>query len=310
MSFRPTKSFGRYILDLSRFMTINGIAKHLNIGWDLVKQVQQDNLTRWFAKPKLKHLKRIAVDEICVGKKLRFLTFVLDLDTEAIVYVGQAKGQKALENFWIRLRASHARIQAVAADLSPAYSAAIRKNLPKAALVFDRFHRVKLLNKHLTALRRELYNEATNKMKKEVLKGIRWLLLRRSDNLNDKHDEQRRLLDALKLNESLAIAYYLKEDLSQIWEQPNWLAGREFLQDWINRANASGIRQLQQFAKTLAIHQEGILAWYHYPISTGPLEGTNNKIKLMQRQAYGYKNLHFFTLKLFAIHMAQHALVG
>lgn len=305
-----TKGFERYVLDLLRFMTINGVATHLGVGWDLVKQIQKENLHHWFARPKLKHLKRIAIDEIYVGKKHKYLTIVLDLDSGAIVYVGKGKGEAALDNFWIRLRASHARIEAVAADLSPAYSAAIRKNLPRATLVFDRFHLVKLLNEHLTALRRELYNEATDLLKKSVLKGIRWLLLKSNKNLNDNSNERQRLLEGLKLNESLAIAYYLKEDLSQVWEQDHWLAGREFLQDWIKRAEASGIRQLQKFAKTLRTHQEGILAWYNHPISTGPLEGTNNKIKLMQRQAYGYKDLEFFKLKLLALHFAKHELVG
>lgn len=122
--------------------------------------------------------------------------------------------------------------------------------------------------------------------------------------------ERQRLDEALKLNESLATAYYLKEDLSQVWEQRDWLAGLKFLEDWIRRAEVSGIRQLQKFASTLRKHRQGILAWYDHLISTGPLEATNKKIKLMQRQAYGYRDLEFFQLKLFAILNTQHALVG
>jgi transposase len=305
-----TKSFARYVLELSSHMTIQGVAQHLNVGWDLVKQIQKQNLERHFSRPKLRDLKRIAIDEIYVGKRHKYLTLVLDLDRGAIVYVGEGKGEAALTKFWKRLRSSHAKVQAVAADLSPAYSSAIRKNLPQATLVFDRFHLVKLLNEHLTELRRELHREATDTLQKSVLKGIRWLLLKRSENLDDKRTERQRLDEALQLNESLAIAYYLKEDLSQVWRQRTWLAGQKFLEDWIRRAEVSGIRQLQKFANTLRKHRQGILAWYDHPISTGPLEGTNNKIKLMQRQAYGYRDLEFFQLKLLAIHNTQHALVG
>ena len=305
-----TKSFARYVLELCRHMTIQGVATHLNVGWDLVKEIQRQYLQRHFACPKLKHLKRIAIDEIYVGKKHKYLTLVLDLDRGAIVYVGKGKGEAALKKFWKRLRGSGARIRAVAADLSPAYSAAIRKNLPQATLVFDRFHLVKLLNEHLTDLRRELYREATDKLHKDVLKGTRWLLLKRSANLDDQRDERQRLEEALRLNQSLAIAYYLKEDLGQVWEQTDRQAGQRFLDDWIRRAEVSGIRQLQKFAKTLRTHRAGILDWYKYPISTGPLEGTNNKIKLLQRQAFGYRDLEFFQLKLLALHMTQHALVG
>ena len=305
-----THAYERYVLELSRHMTIKGIADHLGVGWDLVKGIQRKHLEARFSPPRLRDLKRIAIDEIYVGKRHKYLTIVLDLESGAIVFVGDGKGEKALEGFWKRLRSSRAKIVAVAADLSPAYALAIRKNLPKAALVFDRFHLVKLLNGHLTDLRRELYREATDDLQKSVLKGTRWLLLKLSENLDDTRDERQRLEEALALNQSLAIAYYLKEDLRQIWEQSCKKMGEFCLDLWIRRAEASGIKQLQKFAKTLRVHRNGILAWYDHPISTGPLEGTNNKIKLLQRQAYGYRDIVFFKLKLLALHYSQHALVG
>ena len=111
-------------------------------------------------------------------------------------------------------------------------------------------------------------------------------------------------------NRSLAVAYYLKEDLRQFWEQPDKRRAGKFLQDWAARAQASGVRCLQQFAKTLLGHRSGLLSWYDYPISTGPLEGTNNKIKTLQRQSYGFRDRDFFILKLYGLHESKHALVG
>lgn len=305
-----THAFARYALELSRRMTLMAVANHLGVGWDLIKGIQQEFLQKHFAHPKLKEIKRIAIDEIYVGKRHKFLTIVLDLGSGAIVFVGQGKGENALKPFWKRLKRSGAHIEAVAADLSPAYALAIRTNLPTAALVFDRFHLVKLLNEHLTDLRRELHREAEAGLGKPVLKGVRWLLLKSSENLNDDRGERERLEEALALNKPLAIAYYLKEDLCQIWGQPTKRIGELALDFWIRRAERSGIRQLQKFAKTLRTHRTGILAWYDHPISTGPLEGTNNKIKLLQRQAFGYRDLEFFKLKLLALHYSQHALVG
>ena len=305
-----TRSFARYVIELAAMMTLADVARHLQISWDVVKGIVGEDLERRFSKPKLRSLKRVAIDEIYLGKKHKFLTIVMDLDRGAIVFVGDGKGEKSLEPFWKRLRHSRAKIAAVAADLSPAYSAAIRRNLPQAKLVFDRFHLVKLLNEHLTDLRRELHREATDQLQKKVLKGTRWLLLKRSENLDPKRDERRRLKEALKLNESLATAYYLKEDLQQIWQQPGKAAARIVLDHWIDDAESSGIQQLRKFARTLQIHREGILNWYDHPISTGPLEGTNNKIKLLQRQSNGYRDLDFFKLKLFALHHSQHTLVG
>ena len=114
----------------------------------------------------------------------------------------------------------------------------------------------------------------------------------------------------MRLNEPLASAYYLKEDLRQIWQQKNKATARLVLEDWLRRAEASGIRMLQQFARTLEEHRVGILAYYDYAISTGPLEGTNNKIQTMKRQAYGFRDHEFFKLKIMAIHQTKYALVG
>ena len=122
--------------------------------------------------------------------------------------------------------------------------------------------------------------------------------------------EPGRLKEALKLNESLAIAYYLKEDLKQLWEQLGKFPARMKLLDWHHQAQASGVRVLQEFARTLLACQHGILAWYDHPISTGPLEGTNNKIKTMNRQHYGLRDREFFTLKLYQLHETKYALVG
>ena len=310
-----TRSFARYAIELAAMMTLSDVARHLQISWDVVKSIVGEDLQRRFAKPKLRSLKRIAIDEIYLGTKHKYLTIVMDLDRGAIVFVGDGKGEKSLIPFWRRLRYSRAKIKAVAADLSLAYSAAIRKNLPQAKLVFDRFPLVKLLNEHLSDLRRELYREATDLLQKQVLKGTRWLLLKRSDDLDPKRDERQRLKEALKLNESLSVAYYLKEDLGQIWQQRGKAIARIILDLWIADAERSGIRQLMKFARTLQTHREGLLNWYDHPIRVpacgcGPLEGTNNKIKLLQRQAYGYRDLPYFKLKLLALHHSRNALVG
>ena len=186
----------------------------------------------------------------------------------------------------------------------------MRNHLPKAVHVFDHFHVVKLCNEKLTALRRQLYTQAATDQERKVLKGTRWLLLKNPENLDEERNERRRLDDALALNAPLALAYYMKEDLRQFWEQPDKRTARRVLKDWLARARVSGIRMLIQFAQTLEDHQEGILAYYDAPISTGPLEGTNTKIQAMKRQAYGFRDKAFFKLKILGIHETRHALVG
>jgi transposase len=305
-----TRSFERYALDLSRHMTIRAVAQHLQVSWDTIKDIQAASLRRRFGAPKLGKLKQIAIDEIAVGKGHHYLTVVLDLFSGAVVFVGDGKGAEALVPFWKRLRASRAKVQAVATDMGKAYIRAVRDNLPRAVHVFDHFHVVKLFNDKLSALRRELFHQAPSGAEQKLLKGARWLLLKNPENLDPTRNEEQRLRDALELNEPLAIAYYLKEDLRQIWSQPNKRTARRVLRDWTARARASGIRILIQFADTLEQHERGILAYYDYPISTGPLEGTNTKIQAMKRQAYGFRDREFYKLKILGIHEAQYALVG
>lgn len=307
---RHTRQFERYALELAQISTTADAADHLDVSWDTVRDIEVRHLEKKYKKPKLKQLRRIAIDEIYLGKGMKYLTVVLDLVSGAIVFVGRGKGADALDGFWRRLAGSKARIEAVAADMSPAYALAVREHLPNATLVNDRFHVIKLCNEMLTELRRQLYREAATRLERDVLKGTRWLLLKRIDNLDDERGEPAKLLQALELNQSLSVAYYLKEDLNQFWEQRDRTAASRFLHSWIESAEASGIRLLQKFARTLAQRRRSLLAWYDYPISTGPLEAVNNKIKLMNRQAFGYRDPEFFRLKLYALHKARYALVG
>lgn len=307
-----TNAFERYVLDLSRHMTILDVSRHLRISWDIVKDIQKRYLNKRFKRPRLKHLKRIAIDEISIGKGHRYLTVVLNLTTGAVVFVGDGKGADALKPFWKRLKYSRADIKAVSMDMSPAYIAAVLENLPDAAIVFDRFHVMKLYNDKLSDLRRQLQREAENPLQLKVLKGTRWLLLKNPENLNPdpKKKEKERLQRALELNAPLAKAYYLKDELRQFWNQPSKAKAEEWLDQWITTAHETKIPMLMKMARTLQVHRFGLLNWYDYRISTGPLEGTNNKIKTLQKQAYGFRDLEFFKLKIFALHEARYALVG
>ena len=304
-----TKSFERYALELCRHMTILDVAQHLGVSWDVIKGIEKRYLEKRFSSPRLKHLRLIAIDEITIGKGHRYLTIVLDLETGAVVFVGDGKGADALLPFWKRLKRSRAKIKAVAIDMSPAYTAAVAEHLPRATVVYDHFHVIKLFNDKLSDLRRDLFRQAQSS-DQAVLKGIRWLLLKNPENLRPDKGETERLRKALEINQPLACAYYMKEDLRRLWHQPNKRAAESFLFDWVMRAWSSDIAMLYKFADTLMAHRAGILAYYDYPISTGPLEGTNNKIKTMKRQAYGFRDLYFFKLKIMAAHETRSVLSG
>src|SRR5262249_21369469 len=259
---RYTKAFERYALELSRLMTIQDVARHLGVSWDTIKDIVKRDLQRRFKKPRLGKLKQIAIDEISVGQGHRYLTVVLNLETGAVVFVGEGKGADALGPFWRRLRAARAKVEAVATDMALAYIQAVREHLGDAVHVFDHFHVIKLFNEKLSDFRRELHREATDRMHKEVLKGTRWLLLKNPENLDPRRNERERLEEALRMNQPLATVYYMKEDLRQIWGQADKATAARVLADWVRRAEASCLKVLQKFAGTLAMYRTGVLAYY------------------------------------------------
>ena len=220
------------------------------------------------------------------------------------------KGADALTDFWPRLKRSGARIEAVAMDMSPAYISAVRTNLPESMIVFDRFHVVKLMNEKLSVLRRDIHRELQDKAQKDVLKGSRWLLLKNPENLNMERGEWDHLQEILTANQPLALGYYMKEELRLFWEQPDREAAVEMLEGWLARARASKVKILVGLADTLERHWDGLLAWYDCPIGTGKLEGVNNKIRALTRQAYGFRDQEFFRLQLFGLHETRTELVG
>jgi transposase len=235
-----TKRFERYALELLQRMTIQDVARHLGISWDVIKEIQKSDLEKRFSKPSLKSLKRLAIDEIAVAKGHKYLRVVMDLDTGAVIFVGDTKGHEALDPFWKILGRNKANIEAVATDMGRGYLYAVRQNLPNAIHVLDHFHVVKAFNDKLSALRRELFREAKDQLQKDVLKGTRWILLKNQENLDAAKNEKERLEQAISLNKPLAVAYYMKEELRTFWQQANKIEAKKLVNEWVAKAVSSG----------------------------------------------------------------------
>jgi transposase len=283
-------------------MPIQDVAMHLGVSWGTIKDMHRRRLVKKYGAPSLKRLNSIAIDEISIGTGHRYLTVVLNLENGAVVFVGDGKGSDALLPFWKCLGRRKRHIKSVAVDMSPAYTKAARENLPKATLVYDHFHVVKLYNEKLTSLRRNQYYATHDADKKAMLKGTRWILLKNAVNLDESRDEPERLKRALEVNEPLMKAYYLKEELHRLWEQKNKLAAMVLLADWISMAQASGVGMLERFAKTLMRYRDGILNYYDHKITSARIEGTNAKIRVMQRKGYGFRDKEYLKLKILALH--------
>jgi transposase len=288
-------------------MTLSDVAIMTRLSWDTVKSITKNRLAKEYGKPALHGVRDLAIDEIHLGRKMRFFTIVIDLADGRILWAKPGRGKQALQGFWPRLRAAKADIQAVATDMSAAYWSAVREQLPTAALVFDKFHILKLMNERLDDLRREMVREAEGPLKLRI-KGTRFLLLRNPENLRD--DQIPKLDQALRLNEPLLLGWYLKEELRELWNQPSRKRMEAFLNDWCAKAALTGIGQIQKMAKTLRVHASGVLAYADHPITSGKLEGINNKIKTLTKQSYGFHDENFFILKLLSLHHSRYKLLG
>lgn len=298
---RHTKFFANMVIDMSRFATIQDIAWFLDVSWDVVRNIQMEFLQASYASPDISNLKYISIDEFAAHKGQIYKTIVIDLHTGRIVYVGEGNSKDSLNGFWTKLGDNKAKIKAVCTDMSSAFTGAVMENVPDAALVIDHFHVKKLMNDKLDKIRRLLVHQEKDVNKRKIIKGTRWLLLRNGKDIFD-GEYANRLENALSLNEPLMKAYYLKEDLREIWNQDSKENGEKVLDLWIEQALDTKLHPLAVMANTLKAFKRGILAWYDFPISNGPIEGTNNKIKVLKRQAYGFRNDEFFTLKLYALH--------
>ena len=292
-----TRRFAKYVVDLLCGMTLQDMLNHLGVSWDTVKEKHSSYLKRHYSPPSLDGVENVGIDEFTVRKGHVYKTIVVDLDSGRIIYIGDGKGSEALKKFWRKV----IKIKHVATDLSAAFIASVMENCSDAVHVFDHFHVVKLMNEKLDDIRRKVYSMEKDINKRKVLKGTRYLLLGNGADIFDKQHKTR-LENALAMNEPLSKAYYLKEQLHQIWSQPMKAIAEKVLDDWIRQAEQSKIAQLQKMAVAMRTYKKGILAWYDCHLSMGKVEGVNNKIKVMKRNAYGFRDKKDFTLRLYVLH--------
>lgn len=306
-----TKRFEQYVWSLSQTMTLSDIARHLNVGWDLVKDIVKRRLRRVVSKRNWKDLSRVAIDEIAIRRGHEYLTVVLDLETGRVVYVEEGKDHEALEGFFRKIKRAGADLDAIAVDMSTGYRKAIRKYAPEGIdIVYDKYHLVASMNDTIDAIRRQEQRRLKGE-DKDVLKGTRYLLLYGKENLDEKSPENIARLDkVLEANELLQKAYILKEEFRRFWDQPTKRAAKVFLSNWVLKALCVGNQHLTKMAKRVFWHLDRIVAWYDHEISTGPLEGMNNKIKTLQRQAFGFRDDEFFKLQILSLHEKERRLIG
>ncbi len=296
-SQRVTMRLGTYAAELCRRgLAVETVADHLDLDPKTVKQFDKQALTEKFGQTDYNGLERIAIDEIAVKKGHHYMTVVLDYDTGRVVWMGKGRQIATLDAFFENMPSNvRGRIQAVALDMHEPYIQAVQKWCPSADIVFDRFHVVKAFNKVIDDIRNEEFRKA-DAAGRETLKGSKYLFLKNWGNL--KRRQRGRLHEILALNERLNTVYWLKDLLKHIWDYRlrGWAEGA--LDEWCLVAQQDGHPALLRFARTLERYSYGIMNHCKHQIHTSKLEGVNNKIKVLKRVAYGFRDLEYFALKV------------
>lgn len=295
---RATNRFEEAVGDLCRVLPNKVVADHFGLSWHTVKEIDKRRLEREVGTPKYEGLRLLAVDEIAVHKGHRYMTSVLDLETGALVWMGQGREKATLLQFFHELTPEQrAGLEAIATDMASAYREAIEEAVPHVAVVYDLFHvAAKYSREVVDRVRVDESKKMETESGRRLVKGSRYLLLRNESNLTA--DQRIRLRELLAANETLNTVYILKDQLKRIWRyrRPGW--ARRALHEWCALAEASGIAPLQSFAHNLHRYEDGIVAHARYPLHTGQLEGMHNKIKVIKRQAYGFRDDDYFILKV------------
>jgi len=297
---RVTKRLAEAVARLCQVLPIKQVAKFYGLGWGTVKEIHKSWLHNTLGPVDLSGVRVIGMDEFAIQKGHRYATVVVDPLRRRVLWVGRGRGRKDVRPFFDLLgEEGCAALKAVVMDMSAAYEEEVRERCPEAEIVWDLFHVVAKYGREV--IDRTRVDEA-NRLRQDpqarkVVKGARWLLLRNKNNVTKAQDRVR-LRELLAANEQLAAVYVLKDDLKHLWDYKYPGAARRFWRQWYDRAKESGIEPLIKFAKALEGRLEGILAHCRYPLHTSVIEGINNKIKVIKRMAYGFRDDEYFFLRI------------
>jgi transposase len=297
---RMTTRLADSVARLCKILPIKHVSEWYGLHWSTVKRIDKAYLQRTLGPPEVSGVEVIAMDEFAIQKGHRYATVVVEPYRKQVLWVGRGRSREDVRPFFALLGVEgRARLKAVVMDMHGAYEEEVRCQCPQADVVFDLFHVVAKYGREVVD--RVRVDEANrlrhDKPARRIVKGSRWLLLRNSENVTREEDRVR-LEELLRANRALAKVYILKEDLKTLWDYRHVGYAWRFWLDWYNRAIRSRIEPLKKFARRLKEKIDGVLAHCRWPLHTSLLEGMNNKIKVIKRMAYGYRDDEYFFLKI------------
>ena len=296
---RVTQRLRAWIEALPQLLPIAHVAKLTGLHWHTIKNIDHRRLERLHGEFVANDVRRLVMDEFALHKGHRYATVIMDVDRTRVLWVGEGNSREAIRPFFELLGPERCRqIEAVAMDMNTAFDLEVQQHCPQAEVVYDLFHVVARFGRDVVdRVRVDQANALRDQpAARKVVKRSRWLLLRNRDNLKD--DQSIRLDELLAANAPLATVYLLKTELKEVWFAPSVREGAQRWRRWYQMAIDSQLAPAIQFAKRLKKYLRGILASAIYQMNSSILEGVNNKIKVIKRMAYGFRDSAYFFLKI------------
>lgn len=295
---RLTRRLCTWIESLLQLLPISHVSQLTGLHWHTIKTLDKRRLQAAFGTFEPGDVRRLVMDEFALHKGHRYATVIMDAERTRVLWVGLGNSRKAIRPFFEQLGERCQQIEAVAMDMNTAFDLEVKQHCPQAEVVYDLFHVVARYGRDvIDRIRVDQANALRHdKPARQVVKQSRWLLLRNQENL--KEDHAVRLQELLAANQPLATVYVLKDALKEVWYAPSVREGWRRWRAWLRHARESGLAPLQRFARNLQRYARGILASARFHMHTSLLEGVNNRIKVIKRMAYGFRDSDYFFLKI------------
>ncbi len=294
-----TKRFARYVGRRCRSGTIKDVARELKLDWHAVKELEKQYMRAQITRAGTPGPKAVGIDEISIRKGHSYKIVVSDLiRRRAIWFGGDDRSEASLAQFYDWLGERKRRgIRLAVMDMWKPFANATRAHAPQAAILFDKFHIMRHLGAALDQVRKSEYARLSGKDRR-FIKGQKYTLLSRRENLTLKGRRSLKLL--LAANQRLNTAYVLKESFGQLWDYEHEGWARRFFENWRASLKWQRLGSYQRFAETIDRHWDGIAAYCkpENKVSLGFVEGLNNKIRVVQRRAYGLRDREYLRLKV------------
>jgi len=286
-------------LHLNNRCNLSKVRVHfMDLPWHTVKRIDKSRLLRELPVVDYNSLRRLIMDEFALHKGHRYASVIIDADSKQVLWIGEGRTRESIRPFFEALGGHCEQIEAVAMDQNSAFDLEVKAHCPDAEVVYDLFHVIAKYGREvIDRVRVDQANELReDKPARRAVKRSRWLLLKNKANLNE--EELVKLEELMDVNQSLAQVYVLKEQLKELRHGSSvWEAFKQW-RIWWRLCRESKLKPLLAFARKLRPYLRGIIASAKYPLNTSLLEGMNNRIKVIKRTAYGFRDTEYFFLKI------------